>query len=154
MGNTSQKTPGHGLFADPSNLGNLGHQREVVGCRMKISQSVQLPAAESQMMRIDRQSRCKWIISWRRNPFRATTYRHHFQLRKLLSNSVLEAGKALWASSILVFPCLYVLLQTLLSVLSEIASWASWAVVEMWYGPDDFLVIQSHKNLISNIELP
>lgn len=36
---------GHGLSADPSNLGNLGHQREVGGCRMKISQSVQLPAA-------------------------------------------------------------------------------------------------------------
>lgn len=54
---------GHGLSADPSNLGNLGHQREVGGCRMKISQSVQLPAAGSQMMRTDRQPRRKWIIS-------------------------------------------------------------------------------------------
>lgn len=94
------------------------------------------------------------IISWRRNPFRATAYWHHFQLRKLLSNSTLEAGKALWASNILVFPCLYVLLQTLLSALSETGFWASWAIVVIWYGPDDFLVIQSPKNLVSNIELP
>lgn len=110
---------------------------------METSQSVHLPAAGSQMMRTDRQPRRKWIISWRRNPFRVTTYRHHFQLRKLLSNSTLEAGKALWASSILVFPCLYVPLQPCQKLDSG-----------LWYGPDDFLVIQSPQNLISNIEFP
>lgn len=121
---------------------------------MKKSQSVQLSAAGSQMMGIDRQSRRKWIVSRGRNPFRAATYRHHFQLRKLLSNSTLEAGKALLASSILVFPCPYIPLRTLLSAWSEIGFWASWATAVVWYGPDDFLVIQSPKNLISDIELP